>query len=440
MTNLRHCVSRMFYPSPVFPSGARLSDITCKSQKLMLETGLIRQSSPGTFHLLPFAVKALEKLSCLIDTEMENIGGQKVAMPSVGSASLWKKSSRWTTMGAELFKLQDRHNTEFCLSPTHEEAVTDIIAAETTLTPRNFPIRLYQVTTKFRDEPRPRYGLLRGREFLMKDMYTFDTSLDAARDTYQAVCGAYHRIFQKLGLQVIQAVGDSGLIGGDKSHEFILPADVGEDTIHHCPKCGLAANTETSPGESPTCPQNLCKPSCEVTQKKGIEVGHTFLLGQKYSEVFDASFTDQFKKKRNCEMGCYGLGVSRILAAAIEVLSSDQEVRWPRVIAPYQVCIIPPKEGSKESELLRLAEQIYDEIVATTPHLKGDVLLDDRLSQTIGRRLKDSQKIGHPTIVIVGKQALSDPAKFELHCTETNTTKFVTKSELFNYLKTIPIL
>ncbi|PIK58166.1 putative proline--tRNA ligase, mitochondrial [Apostichopus japonicus] len=403
MSGIRHCMSRMFNPSAVLPSGTRQSDIVCKSQRLMLEAGLIRQSSPGTFHLLPLALKSLEKLTHLIDSEMRNLGGQKIAMPTIGTGTLWKKSDRWNSMGAELFKLKDRHGTEICLSPTHEEAVTDILAAEPNLSHKHLPLKFYQITSKFRDEPRPRYGLLRGREFLMKDMYTFDVSSDGARTTYEAICDAYHRVFGQLGLDAIQAAGDSGAIGGDVSHEFILPASIGEDTIHHCPRCGFAANKETTTSDGSPCQQNLSKPSCQMVEKTGIELGHAFLLGQKYSKVFGAKFSDTSGTKRNCEMGCYGLGVSRIMAASIEVLSTEEDVRWPVAIAPYQVCIIPPKEGSKE-EVRGLAEDLYDEVCLSLPHLKDDILLDDRKSQTIGRRLKDCRKKGFPFAVIVGKK------------------------------------
>eukprot|EP00064_Thunnus_orientalis_P003237 superscaffoldBa00000256_g3246 len=256
----------------------------------------------------------------VIDQEMQGIGGQKLDMPSLCSADLWKTSERWDLMGKELFRLKDRHGVDYCLGPTHEEAVTTLVAHQATLSYRQLPLLLYQITRKFRDEPKPKFGLLRGREFYMKDMYSFDVSEEAAYQTYESVCQAYTRLFARLGLRCVQVQADTGNIGGTLSHEFQLPADIGEDRLLVCGNCSFSANVETMSADRTDCPQ--CKTGTLV-ESKGIEVGHTFYLGKKYSHVFNAAFSNAQNKPSIAEMGCYGLGVTRILAAAIEVIDSD---------------------------------------------------------------------------------------------------------------------
>ncbi|XP_071799347.1 probable proline--tRNA ligase, mitochondrial [Asterias amurensis] len=435
-----HQVSKMYQPSHVLPQGTRQEELSCKSQRLMIENGLIRQAGAGTFHLLPLAQRALEKLLRVIDSEMREVGGQKITMPSLCSSSLWKKSGRWEQMGTELFRLIDRHNTQLCLGPTHEEAVTDIIAAEGAMSYKRFPIKLYQITTKFRDEPRPRFGLLRGREFIMKDMYTFDSSTEAAVDTYQSVCEAYTRLFQRLKLDCVRVVGDTGSIGGSLSHEYHFPAQIGEDELFNCSRCGLGANGETTEGSRPPCQEGLSESDCPMRLQKGIEVGHAFLLGTKYSKIFNASYQDPTGSKKLTEMGCYGLGVTRILAASIEVLSTEQEIQWPSLIAPYQVYVIPPKRKSKEEAAIPLADELCNDIGHTFPRLQDELLLDDRDHMTIGRRLTDAKKLGYPYVIILAKRALEEQPLYELHTTHQGTIEYLTKSELMKTIAAIDVV
>ncbi|XP_030850738.1 probable proline--tRNA ligase, mitochondrial [Strongylocentrotus purpuratus] len=432
-------VSKMYQPSFVLPEGSKVADVKCKSHRLMMEAGLIRQASPGTFHLLPLAMRALEKLIKVIDTEMQKVGGQKIAMPGMTPSSLWKTSGRYSDYGPELITLQDRHNVDYCLGPTHEEAVTDIVAGEKTLSHKRLPIKLYQITNKFRDEMRPRYGLLRGREFLMKDLYTFDSNLEGAEETYRSVCEAYQRIFSILDLPIVQAVGATGAIGGSSSHEFHLLSEIGEDHVYHCSRCGYAVNQETVEGV-PSCRDHLSTPDCTMSLRQGIEVGHAFLLGTKYSKTFKADFFDKDGKPQLAEMGCYGLGVTRILAAAIEVLSSEKEIRWPQIIAPYQVCIVSPKEGGAERSAIHLAEWLYQDVCLHVPHLAADLLLDDRGHMTIGRRVKDAAHVGYPLIVVVGKRALEADPKFEVINTASGSTEYLSKVDLLQRMETITVL
>ncbi|XP_072019571.1 probable proline--tRNA ligase, mitochondrial [Amphiura filiformis] len=429
----RICVSNMFLPSYKCPPA---KDVTkCKSLQLMLNAGLIQSAGPGTFHFLPLALRSLEKLIKLIDSTMGEIGAQKIAMPCLTKAELWKTSGRWDTMGAELFRLSDRHGGEYCLGPTHEEAITSLIGSEKSLSYKHLPLRLYQTTTKFRDEMTPKFGLLRGREFYMKDMYTFDTTEAKAMETYNAVCVAYETLFRRLGVACLKAVGDTGSIGGSVSHEYHFIAETGEDKVFHCSKCGLSKNKELIDGDKPPCPEGLSGNDCPIEHHHAIEVGHTFYLGTKYSQVFDASYVDPSGKHRTLEMGCYGLGVSRILAACIEVLSKGSEVRWPRLIAPYQVCIVPPKAGSKEEQGIQIAESLYDDI-SQLPGFRGEVVIDDRYDKTIGHRRKDANIIGYPYVIVVGKKALQQEHLFELHSTNIGNSNFVNMGELVQKLTT----
>ncbi|XP_027604556.1 probable proline--tRNA ligase, mitochondrial [Pipra filicauda] len=434
-------LSQLFQPLslPVGSEGGwegRPGEPTCRSQRLMLQGGLIHPASPGCYCYLPPTVRAMEKLVRVMDEEMQALGGQKLNLPSLSSAEPWRASGRWDQMGPELFRLLDRHNHSYCLGPTHEEAVTELVASQSNLSYKQLPLRLYQVTRKFRDEPKPRFGLLRSREFYMKDMYTFDASEEAARHTYDQVCDAYCRLLSRLGLPFVKVQAATGSIGGTTSHEFQLPADIGEDRLVLCPEGHFAANVETLNGEQTSCP--TCRK--RLTETKGIEVGHTFFLGTKYSSVSNAVFSSPENKPQLAQMGCYGLGVTRILAASIEVLSSEDSIRWPSLIAPYQLCFIPPKRGSKEEEegAARL-EQVYDHLANALPHLAGDSVLDDRTQLTIGKRLKDANKLGYPYVVIAGKRACEDPPVFEVWNQNAGEVLFLTKEGVIELLSKVQV-
>ncbi|CAN0197148.1 unnamed protein product [Bubo scandiacus] len=436
----RLLLSQLFQPLNLQAGGeagwdGRAGEPTCRSQKLMLQAGLIHPASPGCYHYLPPTVRAMEKLVKAVDEEMQAVAGQKLNMPSLSSAELWRASGRWDGMGPELFRLADRHGKDYCLGPTHEEAVTELVAAQSNLSYKQLPLRLYQVTRKFRDEPKPRFGLLRSREFYMKDMYTFDASEEAARQTYDLVCDAYRSLFNRLGLPFVKVRAATGSIGGTVSHEFQLPADVGEDRLVLCPAGHFAANAETLNREQTSCP--MCGE--KLTQTRGIEVGHTFYLGTKYSSVSNAVFYSPENKPQLAEMGCYGLGITRILAASIEVLSTEDSIRWPSLIAPYQLCFIPPKRGSKEEEGATLLEQVYDDLAEALPHLASDSVLDDRTQLTIGKRLKDANKLGYPYVVIAGKRVSEDPPVFEVWNQNASEVLFLTKEGVIELLSKVQV-
>ncbi|XP_006824315.1 putative proline--tRNA ligase, mitochondrial [Saccoglossus kowalevskii] len=419
----------MYRPAMVLPPGSKQSVLSCKSQRLMMEHGLIRQSSPGVYHLLPLALRSLEKLIRLIDEEMHSIGGTKISMPCMTTSELWKATNRWETNGPELFKVEDRHGIQYCLGPTHEEAVTDLIASQGRLSHKQLPLRIYQITRKFRDEKRPRFGLLRGREFYMKDMYTFDANTENAIKTYEAVNQAYCRLFNRLQLHFVKVSADTGSIGGSMSHEYHLPADTGEDELWFCNRCGFGANKELGDIDIEHC--SHCGTTNSLESRQGIEVGHAFYLGTKYSKVFNADYSDSNNQTRTTEMGCYGLGVTRILAAAIEVSSTDNEIRWPHLLAPYQIYIIPSKDGSKEAGAQPIAVGLYDQIVSHLPHLKHEIILDDRNHMTIGKRMKEAKSLGYPFVIVIGKKALQPEPLFELCNVNTGETRYLNTCDLF---------
>lgn len=265
----------------------------------------------------------------------------------------------------------------------------------------------------------------------MKDMYTFDVSEEAAHQTYETVCHAYTRLFARLGLPCVQVQADTGNIGGKLSHEFQLPADIGEDRLLVCGDCSFSANVETVPANETDCPK--CK-SGTLVESKGIEVGHTFYLGKKYSQVFNAIFSNNQNKPSVAEMGCYGLGVTRILAAAVEVMSTEEAIRWPGLLAPYQVCVVPPKKGSKMDKVAVLAEELLHTLEGALPHLRGEVVLDDRTQMTIGKRLKDASRLGYPYVIVVGQGAQEEPPRFEVICQQTEETLFLSKDGLLDLL------
>jgi len=425
-------VSSLFQPINLAPKNAetKRGESIVKSQKLLNEMGIVRQASPGMYTMLPLGLRSLHKLKHLIATEMNAAGCQQLSFPFLTPAHLWKQTGRIETTGQELLSCTDRHNRQYVLSPTHEEAITELVASLPSLTYRQLPLKLYQIGSKFRDEIKPRFGLLRGREFIMKDLYTFDKTIDDARETYESVSHAYNKVFEGLGVPFVKVVGATGNIGGTLSHEYHFPSSIGEDELKQCTVCDFGSNIEIS--NKDTC--DLCGSPMKDT--KGIEVGHTFLLGTKYSEILNAKFMSKSGSNDTCQMGCYGIGVSRILAASVEVLSTETEIKWPELIAPYSVCVIAPKGGSKEESALTsahyLAHQLND-----GGRFFGDVILDDRSSLTVGKKLLEAKRTGYPYIVVVGKKSVLDLPMFELHYTNQSVKIETTAADILNRLNCV---
>ncbi len=525
-------------------------DAEVVSHQLMARAGMIRKVAAGIYDYLPFGLRVIRKVENIVREEMDRAGAIELLMPAVCPADLWQQSGRWQEYGKELLRIKDRKDTEFCVGPTHEEVVTEIVRG-TVNSYRQLPLNLYQIQTKFRDEIRPRFGLMRGREFIMKDAYSFDVDDAGADVSYQKMYQAYRRIFERCGLQFRAVEADSGTIGGSFSHEFMVLADTGEDAIVSCDSCDYAANVEKAElrapvGEAPAPTMNLGKVatphlksiedvaaflkekpqqmvktlmfqnereetvavllrgdhklnevklcnfldcnhiqladealvreitgaptgfsgpigvSCRViadldlavmsdfglganeenfhltganhgrdfqveafvdlreavagddcprcTGKleiwRGIEVGHVFKLGTKYSESMNATVLDDEGKERTLVMGCYGIGIGRTAAAAIEQNHDDNGIIWPMPLAPFQVIVT--MLNPKDEEVFAAGEKLYQELLD-----EGiEVLLDDR-DERPGSKFKDADLLGIPLRVNVGARGLKEQS-FEL--------------------------
>ncbi|KAH8305727.1 hypothetical protein KR059_008592 [Drosophila kikkawai] len=410
--------SRLFCPALITPKNAvvKQTEQLSRSQKLLTELGLVKSGSNGTYQIMPMAQRSVDKLIGLVQSNMGLAGGQKISLPILTPTQLWKKTGRLEGDISEFYMVRDRSGKQFLMSPTHEEAVTAMLASTSPISYRQLPLRLYQIGPKFRDELKSRFGLMRAKEFLMKDMYTFDVSEETATRTYATVSAAYDRLFQQLEVPFVKVNAATGIMGGSLSHEYHYVSPVGEDTLLQCSSCGFAGNSEVLESrleESPTsCPS--CK-STSLSTVRGVEVAHTFLLGDKYSKPLGATFLNTSGKPQSLIMGCYGIGITRIIAAALEVLSSDHELRWPKLLAPYDVCLIGPKQGSKDQ---LPAEAIENELLGNIGELCGhqELLHDDRKELTIGKRLLEANRLGHPLTVVVGAKAVqSEAPKLEVH-------------------------
>lgn len=393
------------------------------SHKLMLRAGLIRKLSSGIYSYLPFGLRVLQKITTIVREEINSIGCQEVFLPAMQPASLWKETGRWEAYGDDMFKLKDRKGSDFGLAPTHEESITDLVRKEVH-SYRQLPVSFYQIQTKFRDEPRPRFGMIRSREFLMKDAYSFHVNEESANSTYQAFYEAYIRIFNRCGLVFKIVEAEAGLIGGSFSHEFMATADSGEDITVECPVCNYAANLEAQKGD-------VC-PRCQGVLKtsRGIELGHTFKLGTKYSEAMNTFVLDENGKERFVFMGCYGIGVSRLIPSIIEQNHDQKGIIWPVSIAPYTIIILPMNIYDKE--VMKMAEDIYYFF-----QKQGvEVLLDNR-DETPGKKFNDADLIGIPIQIIIGSKT-KQTGKIEVCYRKTKEKEFVEYQQLNDILQVIP--
>ena len=336
---------------------------------------------------------------------MNASGAQEVLMPMVQPRELWEETNRWKKMGPELLRIQDRHERDFCLGPTHEEVITDLIR-NNIKSYKELPLNLYQIQTKFRDEVRPRYGVMRGREFLMKDSYSFNLNEESLAESYLLMKNTYKKIIDRLGLKFKIVKADSGAIGGDVSEEFHILAENGEDTIAVSDSSDFAINTELllKEGEDLNSLQGKPSPDGEgvIEIKKGIEIGHIFQLGRVYADAMNANVLDQEGKATSLFMGCYGIGVSRLVAAAIEQNNDDKGIIWPDSIAPYEVNIVAIG-FDKNEEIAKAAIDLYNQLLS----MGYEAMLDDR-KDGYGTKMKDAELIGVPINVIIGKQYLQN--------------------------------
>ena len=371
------------------------------SHKLMLRAGMIRKVASGIYTWLPLGLKVLRKIENIVREEMDASGAQEVFMPMVQPKELWEETKRWDKMGPELLRIKDRHDRDFCLGPTHEEVITDVIRSNVK-SYKELPLNIYQIQTKFRDEVRPRYGIMRGREFLMKDSYSFNIDEESLQETYLTMRDTYKKVLERMDLEYRISAADSGAIGGDSSEEFHVLADNGEDTIAVSDASEFAINTELLLKDGEDIKTLEGKPSPDgngtIQIKKGIEVGHIFKLGEIYADSMKANVLNKEGKASTLFMGCYGIGVSRLVAAAIEQNNDDKGIIWPHCIAPYDINIIAIGYD-KNQEIATAANDLYGQL----KEMGYEVLLDDR-KDGYGTKIKDSELIGIPLNIIIGKQ------------------------------------
>ena len=388
------------------------------SHKLMIRAGFIKRLGSGLYSWMPLGLKVLRKIEAIVRTEMNQAGAVELLMPAIQPSELWEETGRWELFGPQMLKIKDRHDRNFCFGPTHEEVITDIARKEIN-SYKQLPINFYQIQMKFRDEIRPRFGVMRAREFLMKDAYSFHTNFDCLKETYQKMFKVYENIFNRIGLKFRAVSADNGAIGGDASHEFHVLAESGEDVLVYDEHSDYAANIE------------LAKDNPNIDKFKtcrGIEVGHIFQLGSKYSEKMSANFIAEDGSSKPVIMGCYGIGVSRIVAATIEQSHDDNGIIFPPSIAPFEV-IITPIGYDKNKEVRSYADKLYDDLIK-----QGfDVLIDDRGLRP-GVMFSEADLIGIPHRVTVGDKTIKEN-KYEYKGRSEQGSSVINFAELLVKLK-----
>jgi|TARA_B100001939_G_scaffold53436_1_gene42637 prolyl-tRNA synthetase len=409
------------------------ADAEIISHQLMIRAGLVRQVSSGIYNWLPIGKKVLQKVENIIRMEMNIAGAQEILMPMVQPASLWEESGRIDQYGQELLVFLDRHENKFCLGPTHEEIITDL--CKNLLTSyKQLPVTLYQIQTKFRDEIRPRFGVMRSREFLMKDAYSFDLDKESLDQSYSVMKEAYKKIFDSLGLDYRIVKADSGAIGGSDSEEFHVLADSGEDLLAFSDKSEYAINaellTELQDGQDPYSLEGKPSPDGKglLKLKKGIEVGHIFKLGRKYSEILNLRIQGE-NNDIHPEMGCYGIGASRIVAAAIEQNHDEKGIIWPKALAPFEVALVEVNPKKKD-EIKEKSSEIYNLLKENDI----DVLWDDREKRP-GVKFTDMEVTGIPLTIIIGERTL-ETGEIEIKKRQDEKPQLVSHQNLISTVKT----
>jgi prolyl-tRNA synthetase len=409
------------------------ADAEIISHQLMIRAGLVRQVSSGIYNWLPIGKKVLQKVENIIRKEMNIAGAQEILMPMVQPASLWEESGRIDQYGQELLVFLDRHENKFCLGPTHEEIITDL--CKNLLTSyKQLPVTLYQIQTKFRDEIRPRFGVMRSREFLMKDAYSFDLDKQSLDQSYSVMKEAYKKIFDSLGLDYRIVKADSGAIGGSDSEEFHVLADSGEDLLAFSDKSEYAINaellTELQDGQDPYSLEGKPSPDGKglLKLKKGIEVGHIFKLGRKYSEILNLRIQGE-NNDIHPEMGCYGIGASRIVAAAIEQNHDEKGIIWPKALAPFEVALVEVNPKKKD-EIKEKSSEIYNLLKENDI----DVLWDDREKRP-GVKFTDMEVTGIPLTIIIGERTL-ETGEIEIKKRQDEKPQLVSHQNLISTVKT----
>ncbi|MEL6817822.1 MAG: proline--tRNA ligase [Pseudomonadota bacterium] len=405
---------------PILKENPKEAEIV--SHRLMLRAGMIRQQAAGIYTWLPLGKKVLEKINTIIREEQDRAGAIEILMPTIQSADLWRESGRYDDYGKEMLRIEDRHERDLLFGPTNEEMVTDIFRSYVK-SYKDLPLNLYHIQWKFRDEVRPRFGVMRGREFLMKDAYSFDLNFEDARAAYNRMFVAYLRTFKRLGLKAIPMRADTGPIGGDLSHEFIILADTGESEVF-CDKSYLdmvvpsddvdfgnnAAIAEiVSSWTTPYAATDEMHDDAEWAQlpeeaklsARGIEVGHIFHFGTKYSDAMGAKVMGPDGKEVAVSMGSYGIGPSRLVAGIIEAFHDENGIIWPQSVAPYGAVVINMKTGDTDCD--DWSKRAYEGLVRAGV----DPLLDDT-DQRAGAKFATADLIGAPWQVVIGPRGVKN--------------------------------
>lgn len=367
------------------------------SHQLLLRAGLVHMLTSGVYSYLPLGWRVLKKIENIIREEMDAAGAHELLMPAQHPMDIWQKTGRDKTLEDVMIRFKNKKGTAMCLGPTHEEIITDLVKSFVQ-SYRQLPVTLYQIQTKFRDETRPRFGIVRACEFIMKDAYSFNADDAGLKKSYAAMFEAYKKIFARCGLKPIIAEADTGAMGGKISHEFLVPAPIGEDKVKD--ENGV--------------------------EHQAIEVGHIFQLGTKYTEALGALFLDETGKQLPMIMGCYGIGVSRLIATIIEVHQDDKGIRWPLGVAPFAVEVLPVQVNDPAA--MAVAQTVYDGL---TKH-GIDVLMDDR-DESAGRKFNDADLIGIPYRVTIGKRGLLE-GKVEIKDRATGVVESVLKEGAVEHL------
>jgi len=415
-------LSKLFIPLlKETPSEAKI-----KSHQLMLRSGMIKQSSTGIYSWLPLGFKIMKKIEQIVREEQNKIGAQELLMPTIQSAEIWKESGRYDDYGDEMLRIKDRQGKEMLYGPTNEELITEIFRSSIK-SYKSLPQLLYHIQWKFRDELRPRFGVMRCKEFFMKDAYSFDTSEEEAKKSYNKMFFAYLNTFKRLGLTAIPMAADTGPIGGDLSHEFIILAETGESKIYADKRVfeidiSKYTNDEVSildlrkkydefyaVTDDKFKKEEFEKSVIKENQlsTKGIEVGHIFYFGDKYSKPLKCSVDLQGGKKVNVKMGSYGIGVSRLVGAIIESKLNNNKMKWPKAVAPFDVAIIPVLNKNDEKNYLK-SKEIYKHLLKNNI----DVLFDDT-EENLSAKFKKFDLIGIPYQIILGSKSNNNKYEFK---------------------------
>ncbi len=410
-------------------------DATVVSHQLMIRAGMIRQTASGIYTWLPLGLKVLRKVEKIIKEEMDKAGALEILMPTIQPAELWIESGRFDAYGKEMLRIKDRHDRDILYGPTHEEVVTDIFRKNIT-TYKDLPKNLYQIHWKFRDEIRPRFGLMRGREFLMKDSYSFDIDEVSAKKTYNLMYETYFKIFRKMGLKPMAVKADTGAIGGDLSHEFHLLADTGESAIYYDKKFDELSELKTfditqmqsmyAMADEMHVAEKCPIAADQLASRRGIEVGHIFNFGLKYSKAMEASVMGTNGEKIYPNMGSYGIGASRVVAAAIEANHDQNGIIWPKELAPFQVALINVRSGDE------LCDKVCEEIYNKFQEQNIEVIYDDTKA-SLGQKFSIADLIGIPTQIIVGPKSAA-AGKVEVKDRKSGEKNEIEISEILKFL------